>query len=157
MAYNNPEMGHIFTTSCYPNESGSVSPRSETSVGYDRRESDSLSPPPSWFYTTQSSRPNYVSLFCSLLFAFCSDGLFFSSDRYTQSHEVVLVYFMYMYCIVCCLPPSDLYYSRLNLLFSSIPLHVRWCDVIPYTCFKQLRRIIYLHTDFHRTSIPYTP
>ncbi|KAG7091510.1 hypothetical protein E1B28_010538 [Marasmius oreades] len=60
MGYNNPEMGPIFATSCYSNESGSVSPRSETSLGYDRRDSDSLSPPPSstWFYT-QSSRPNY--------------------------------------------------------------------------------------------------
>ncbi|KAL0572393.1 hypothetical protein V5O48_009571 [Marasmius crinis-equi] len=57
--YTSSEMGTIFDTSCYQNNSGSVSPRSEPSVGYVRRASDSLSPPPSWFFT-HSSRPNYV-------------------------------------------------------------------------------------------------
>jgi len=90
----NPEVGHLFETSCYQN-SGSVSPRSESNpIGYDRRGSGSTSPPSTWFFP-HSSRPNYVSVAYSLslteVLMMCL--VIIASPR----HQVAILF--YMYCM----------------------------------------------------------
>ncbi|KAL0061433.1 hypothetical protein AAF712_011727 [Marasmius tenuissimus] len=58
VTYPNPEMEPLFDSSCYQN-SGSVSPRSESNpVEYVRQGSGSTSPPSTWFFPP-SSRPTY--------------------------------------------------------------------------------------------------